>query len=106
MAKRGETHNGRESAESLVDRLEQWLGSIVVVDCVSPYVAIGTLEKATAQYLELREADMHDLRDSSTSRENYIVKVARHGVGANRRVLVFRWDQVVGISPLDEVVTE
>lgn len=105
MAKRNPDQNGR-ACRSLPDRLAQWIGETVVVDCASPYVAIGTLDHATEDYLELRDADMHDLRDSSTSRENYVVKVARHGVGVNRKVLLFRLDQVVGVSPLREVVTQ
>lgn len=89
-----------------IDRLEEWRGQIVVVDCTYPYVAIGKLVDFTADYLELIEADMHDLRDSTTSRENYLVKMARYGVGATREVLLFRLEHVVGLSPLDAVVRE
>ena len=88
------------------DRLAAWVGKVVVIDCTHPYVAIGTLVRATRDYLELAEADMHDLRDSTTSRENYLVKTARHGVGATRGLLLFRMEHVVGVSPLDEVVRE
>jgi hypothetical protein len=86
------------------ERLAAWIGQVVVIDCSHPYVAIGTLVRATRDYLELAEADMHDLRDSTTSRENYLVKTARYGVGATRGLLLFRMEHVVGISPLDEVV--
>ena len=47
---------------------------------------------------------MHDLRDSSTTRELYVLDIRRHGLGPNRRrVLISRTD-VVGISLLDDVV--
>lgn len=88
---------------SLQDRLKQWQGQVVVVDCVSPYVAVGELRVVEEGYLELAEADMHDLRDSTTSRENYLVKTALHGVQANRSTLVFRMDQVVGVSRLADL---
>ncbi|MBX9656091.1 hypothetical protein K2Y11_20950 [bacterium] len=92
--------------EGIEDRLAAWLGEVVVIDCTHPYVAIGTLVRVARDYVELAEADMHDLRDSTTSRENYLVKTARHGVGATRRLLIFRMEHIVGISPLAEVVQE
>lgn len=92
-------------AGSIGGRLQEWVGAAVVVDCCTPFVAIGTLVHATADYLELHDADMHDLRDTSTSRETYVVKVALHGIGVNRRRLLLRMDQVVGVSPLDAVAT-
>lgn len=98
--------NGSDGLERLPVRLAEWVGKLVVIDCSHPYVAIGRLVRATADYLELNDADMHDLRDSTTSRENYLVKTAIHGVGATRRQLIFRMEHVVGISPLDEVVTQ
>jgi hypothetical protein len=90
-------------ADEINGRLQEWVGAAVVVDCCTPFVAIGTLVHATADYLELHDADMHDLRDTSTSRETYVVKVAQHGIGVNRRRLLLRMDQVVGVSPLDAV---
>jgi hypothetical protein len=88
---------------SIQDRLREWLGEVVVVDCVSPYVAVGELKVVEDGYLELADADMHDLRDSTTSRENYLVKTALHGVQSNRSTLVFRMDQVVGVSRLSDL---
>jgi hypothetical protein len=73
-------------------------------DCVSPYVAVGTLVRVAPEYLELKDADMHDLRDTDTTREIYLVKTARLGVQHTREVLVFRMDQLVGISRLEDVV--
>lgn len=91
--------------ESLQDRLADWNGEIVIIDCVSPYVAIGTLKSAGVDHLELIDADMHDLRDTVTSRELYIVKAARHGVQPNRATLLLRLAEIVGVSRLDDVIT-
>ncbi len=78
-------------------------GRQVVLDMASPFVAIGTLAGEDAQYFILEQADMHDLRDSSTTRELYVLDCRRHGVGVNRsRVFVAKSD-VVGISLLSDV---
>lgn len=91
--------------KTLIERVGEWIGQVVVIDCSSPYVVVGTLADATAEYLELNDADMHDLRDTDTSRELYLVKTARHGVQSNRSVVIFRMAEMVGISRLEDVET-
>jgi hypothetical protein len=95
-----------QTGRNLVQRLSDWIGEIVVIDCSHPYVAIGTLHFVGEDFLELVQADMHDLRDSTTSREIYLVKVIRHGLFPNRRSLVFRMEHVVGVSTLEEVISQ
>ena len=76
----------------------------VVLDLAGPYVVVGTLAGEDHRYLILDEADVHDLRDSTTTRELYVLDTRRHGIRANRkRVLVNRSD-VVSISALDDVI--
>ena len=38
-------------------------------------------------YLELRNADLHDLRDTDTTRENYVAASAATGIKRNRKKL-------------------
>lgn len=86
------------------DALQALRDQVVVLDLASPYVVVGTLVGEDDRYLVLEDADMHDLRDSSTTRELYVIDVRRHGLGPNRRrVLVSRSD-VVGVSLLEDVV--
>jgi hypothetical protein len=57
-------------------------------------------------YLELKNADLHDLRDTDTTRENYVAASRATGVKRNRkRVLLVRSD-IVAISRLEDVVDE
>jgi hypothetical protein len=86
--------------------LEELVGQVVVLDLRSRYVGLGTLTRLSDRYLELRDADLHDLRDTRTSRENYVAECAATGVKRNReRVLVLR-SEVVAISRLQDVVDE
>ena len=64
--------------------LESLLGQIVVVDLRSSYVCLGTLTACDEQYLELRDADLHDFRDSTATREVYIYDSVRLGIRRNR----------------------
>ena len=78
----------------------------VVVDFRSEFVCLGTLKGYDEHFLELRNADLHDLRDTETSRENYVAASVTTGIKRNRRrVLVSRAD-VVAVSKFEDVVDE
>jgi small nuclear ribonucleoprotein (snRNP)-like protein len=84
--------------------LEQLVGKTVVVDLRSPFVCLGTLKSFDDAWLELRNADMHDLRDTTTSRELYVAEASFTGVKRNRkRVLVAR-SEVAAVASLEDVV--
>jgi hypothetical protein len=83
--------------------LDEYLGERVVIDLKSPFVCLGTLTRADEQSLEVKAADFHDLRDTDTTRENYVAASVATGVKRNRKkLLLFRAD-VVAISRLADV---
>ena len=83
--------------------LDEFLGEKVVIDLKSPFVCLGTLSRVEDHFLELKGADLHDLRDTDTSRENYVAASVMTGIKRNRKkVLLFRED-VVAISRLADV---
>ncbi len=83
--------------------LAELIGAKVVIDLRSPFVCLGTLTRIDEHFLELKNADLHDLRDTETSRENYVAACIATGIKRNRkRVTVFRND-VVAVTRLDEV---
>lgn len=93
-------------ASEAAPSFDDLLGRTVVIDLSSPYVYIGRLVEKRDEFLLLADADVHDLRDTATTRDKYILAVRGHGVNANRRwVWVSRRD-VVGISRLEDVVAE
>ncbi len=83
--------------------LEEFLNEKVVIDLKSPFVCLGTLSRIDEHFLELKDADLHDLRDTDTSRENYVAASVATGIKRNRKkVVLFRAD-VVAISRLTDV---
>lgn len=83
--------------------LEEMVNSKVVIDLRSEFVCLGTLTRVDPHFLELKNADLHDLRDTDTTRENYVAASVETGIKRNRkRVVVFR-TEVVAISRMDEV---
>jgi hypothetical protein len=86
--------------------LEELIGERLVIDLNSPYVCLGTLTRIDAAFVELKNADLHDLRDTDTSRELYVEDSRITGIKRNRRrVLVVR-SEIVAIARLDDVIAE
>jgi small nuclear ribonucleoprotein (snRNP)-like protein len=83
--------------------LESMIGHVVVVDLKSTYVCLGTLVACDEQCLEVRDADLHDFRDSTATREVYTYDSVRFGIRRNRVRTLIRLDDVVAISRFDEV---
>ncbi|MBQ17014.1 MAG: hypothetical protein CMJ65_07815 [Planctomycetaceae bacterium] len=84
--------------------LTQLRGRVVVIDVEAPYVYTGTLAELDTQHFVLENADVHDLRDTPTTRELYVLETRLHGVRANRQKVLVRRDQVLSISALDDVI--
>jgi hypothetical protein len=79
-------------------------GRQVVLDLASQYVILGTLTGSDAHHYILENADVHDLRDTTTSRELYVLDAKRHGINANRKRVFVRKDGVVSLSKLADVI--
>jgi small nuclear ribonucleoprotein (snRNP)-like protein len=86
--------------------LEEFLNEKVVVDMRSEFVCLGTLTRFDEQFLELKNADLHDLRDTDTSRENYVAESWATGIKRNRKkVLLVRTD-IVAVARMADLVAE
>lgn len=83
--------------------LEQLIGQVVVVDLRSSYVCLGTLVACDGQYLDMRDADLHDFRDSTATREIYTYDSVRLGIRRNRVRTLVRLDEVVAIARFDDI---
>jgi len=84
--------------------LEELIGQVVVIDFRSTFVCIGTLRRLDDHCLELHNADLHDLRDTQTTRENYVVESQQTGIKRNRKRVFIPRAEVVAISALKDVV--
>jgi small nuclear ribonucleoprotein (snRNP)-like protein len=86
--------------------LDELIGERIVVDMRSSFVILGILTRLDEKFLELKNADVHDLRDTETTRELYIAESRFTGIKRNRkRVLLIR-EEIVAISRLDDVVDD
>jgi len=83
--------------------IDEYVGEKVVIDLKSSFVCLGTLSRVDEHFLEVKGADFHDLRDTDTSRENYVAASVATGIKRNRKkVLLFR-AEVVALSRISDV---
>jgi hypothetical protein len=86
--------------------LEEYLGTQVVIDLKSPFVCLGTLQRIDDLFLELRNADLHDLRDADVTREHYVISSRHTGIKRNRKRVLIARAEVAAISRLEDVVED
>jgi small nuclear ribonucleoprotein (snRNP)-like protein len=86
--------------------LEELLGQRVVVDLRSPFVCLGTLLRFDEHFLELRQADLHDLRDTDTTRDRYVIESKTTGIKRNRKKLLVARAEVIAVGRLDDVIDQ
>jgi hypothetical protein len=86
------------------DELAPFVDQDVVLDTRGQLLYIGKLKVAAEWFLELVEADVHDLAESRTSKELYVLEAAKFGVKKNRHSVHVRKVEVVSISKLSDVV--
>lgn len=86
--------------------LQEMIGTKIVIDLRSEYVCLGTLLRIDDHFIELKNADLHDLRDTDTTRENYVAASVSTGIKRNRRRLLLTRREIVAISRLEDVVDE
>jgi hypothetical protein len=86
--------------------IDEWIGQRVVIDLSSPYVCLGTLTALHEAFIELADADVHDLRDTHTTRENYVVASLRTGIKRNRKKVLVARREIIAVARLKDVVVE
>ena len=86
--------------------LEELIGVKIVVDLRSEYVCLGTLTQLDEHFIALKNADLHDLRDTDTTRENYVAASVATGIKRNRRKILLTRNEIVAIAALADVVDE
>ena len=82
---------------------EALLGQLVVVDLDGPWVAFGRLLQAGSGWIELADADLHDMREGTSTRDVYALETQKLGVRVNRRRVLLPVSQIIAMSRLEDV---
>lgn len=86
--------------------IEEMVDQKVVIDLRGPFVCLGRLAGLDEHYFDVHDADLHDLRDTQTTRENYIVSSRRTGIKPNRKRVLIARGETIAISKFRDIVEE
>jgi hypothetical protein len=86
------------------EELQGFVDQDVVLDTRGELLYVGKLRHVGEWFLELVDADVHDLMESRTSKELYILEAAKFGIKKNRHSVHVRKVEVVSISKLSDVI--
>ncbi len=84
--------------------INEYKDSLVVVDTASYFMFIGRLVGVNERFLTLEDADVHDRRESPSTNEKYVVESRKYGVRMNRKRVHIRFEEVICLSRLDDVI--
>ena len=101
---RGIRHEIQQTVQDRNSSVEDFIGKQVVVDVEAPFVYLGRLHAIHDKTLVLKGVDVHDLRDSATTREVYVRESRVHGIQPNRKTVYILLEKVVSVSPLEDVM--
>lgn len=86
---------------------ESWLapfvGQLVVVDLNGQWMAFGRLTSWSHQHIVLEHADLHDLREGTSTRDVYALETRKLGIRVNRVSVSIPVAQIVAVSRLDDL---
>jgi len=89
---------------SQAEELAAFVGKEVVLDTRGELLYVGRLEHVGEWFLTLADADVHDLSDSRTRKDVYLIEAARFGIKKNRHQVMVRSREVVSLSTLAQVI--
>ena len=87
-----------------IDEIIEYKDTLVVVDTASFFMFIGRLVDVNERFLTLEDADVHDRRESPSTNEKYVLESRKYGVRMNRKRVHIRFEEVICLSRLDDVI--
>ena len=87
-----------------LQKLQHWIDRAVVVDTLAYHVYIGTLVSIDGSFIELTNVDVHDVRESRFTKDQYVHQARKHGNSPNRNNTLVYKHQCVSLSLLEDII--
>lgn len=85
------------------EALEKYLKQKIVIDTRSSWIYMGVLEEIMAGAVVLSDVDVHENKDTATTKEVYVMESRATEIIPNRDRVYVNMDYIVSFSPLSEV---
>ena len=101
----GRRKSGRgKSSRGVSDEILKYRERDIVLDTDSFFLFIGKLDDVRGDFIVLRDADVHDRRESPSMNEKYLIESKKFGIRVNRKLVHIRIQEVISLSLLDDIV--
>jgi hypothetical protein len=92
-----------DSLSAETDPMVELSGQLVVLDTAGPLIYVGTLRRVTPHAFELIEADVHDMNDSRSTKDFYLLQTRDLGVRPNRAMVLVHRSHIISVSRLADI---
>ena len=82
---------------------DDYLHQAVVVDALGSFVYLGTLRAVYPEFIELENADVHDIHDSPSTKEHYLRNALVTGIRPNRKSCRIDKNKIISITLFSEI---
>lgn len=90
--------------DSELNNWKKVIGEKIIIDTNTSYIYLGKLLTCNDWFITLEDVDVHDQKEGSATKEQYINEVAKTGIKTNRKRVMIRKDQIISFSRLDDVI--
>ncbi len=80
------------------------VGQDVVIDTGTPMLYIGRLASVQDGTAVMEDVDVHDINDTNTTKELYILEALKYGIKKNRKQVSILLERIVSVSRLEDII--
>jgi small nuclear ribonucleoprotein (snRNP)-like protein len=85
------------------EALEKYLKQKIVIDTRSSLIYMGVLENILEDAVELSDVDVHENKDTTSTKEVYVMESSKSGIIPNRNKVFVNMDFIVSFSLLSDI---
>ena len=82
---------------------DDYIHQKIVVDASGSFIYLGTLKAVHRDFIELENADVHDIHDSNSTKENYLRNALITGIRPNRKSCRIDKNKIISITLFSEI---
>lgn len=84
--------------------LEGFKNKLSIIDTDSSYIYIGHIIGDDKECIVMQNADIHDIKMGSSTKEQYVIMVKKIGIKPNRKKVHILKDKIISISLIEDVI--
>lgn len=89
-----------------LSQIHKMSNKYIVLDTNTNWLYIGIISNENDRFFILDDADAYDISETTLTKHEYLMKIKKDGVVANRKTVKVLKSSVIAITNLDDILTE